>query len=104
MQSGSDVGFQTKTFQQFLSNFNLQVRLQTTEHFLAALGVHGGEIAHQFLAGLIFGVTAPADAKSDEGGDDPDGDVGPGNHQKTSNAEPAFASLRPAGAQRPISN
>jgi hypothetical protein len=76
----SDISFQTKPLHQFLADLHLQVRLQTAEEFLAPLGVHGGEIAHQFVARLIFRVLAQTDADGNESGDDPDGDVRSRNH------------------------
>ena len=75
-----DIGFQTKPFHQFLPDLHLQVRLQTAEEFLAAFRIHGGEIAYEFVATLIFSVLAPADSGSNESRDDPDSNVGSRNH------------------------
>jgi hypothetical protein len=76
----SDISFQTKPLHQFLADLHLQVRLQTAQNFLAAFRVHGREIAHQFVARLIFRVLAATDADGNESGDDPDGDVCSRNH------------------------
>jgi hypothetical protein len=76
----SDIGFQTKPFHQFLPDLHLQVRLQTAQNFFAMGRVHGSEITHQFVARLIFRVLTQTDADSDEGGDDPDGDIRCRNH------------------------
>ena len=76
----SDISFQTKPFHQFLTDLHLQVRLQTAEKFLAPLRIHGGEIAHEFVARLIFSVLAPTDADGNNGGDDPDGNIRSRNH------------------------
>src|SRR5439155_26540973 len=76
----SDVGFQTKALHQLLTDLHLQVRLEAAEYFFAAFWIPRGEVAHQFVATLIFSVLAPADSGRNESRDDPDCNVGSRNH------------------------
>jgi hypothetical protein len=50
-------------------------RIETAQHFFAAVLVHGGEFPHQFLARFVFCVPARADRYGDNRGDGPDNDV-----------------------------
>ncbi len=78
----SDLGFQTKAFHEFLTDFHLQLGLQTAEKFFALRGVHRGEFPHHFLPRLIFRVLAPADAGGEQTGDTPHRDIDAGYHRQ----------------------
>src|ERR1051325_6472515 len=52
--------------------------IEAAENLFAAVGIHRGEIAHEFLARLVLCVFAPANPDRDETGDAPDDDVSRG--------------------------
>lgn len=76
----SEIGFQAEPFHEFLPDLHLQVRLQTAQDFFATLRVHGREIAHQFVARLIFRVLARSNTDRDERGDNPNRDISSTDH------------------------
>jgi hypothetical protein len=55
--------------------------VEAAEHFLAALRVHGRQLAHEFIARSPFRVTAPPDAYREESGYYPNGNISFGDYR-----------------------
>jgi len=70
-----------ETFHELFADFESEFRVEAAEHFFANNRVHGCEFAHEFVARLPFGITTPADANGQQGGDCPNGDVSSGDQK-----------------------
>lgn len=58
----------SKAFHQLLPSFHGEFWIQSPEHLFAPFGIHGGEVAHQFVARFPFRITTTGDADGENGG------------------------------------
>ena len=70
----------SKAFHELLAELEREFRVETREHFFAAIRIHRGQFAHEFVPHFPSGVTTPADADGEQRGYRPHGDVSIGNH------------------------
>jgi hypothetical protein len=70
-----------KSSHQFLARFHRLRRIHPTEHFFPPLTIHRCEFAHEPVARFPFCVFAGANAQREQGGGDPNGNVGRGNEK-----------------------
>ena len=70
-----------KSSHQFLARFHRLRRIHPAEYFFPAFAIHCCKVAHQPVARFPFCVFAGANTQREQGGDDPNGNVGRGNEK-----------------------
>lgn len=73
-------GHDSKTFQQLLTDFERDLRVQPAKHLLALLDVHRRQLPHEIVTRFHFRVTAPADPDRKQRGRRPNRNVPLLNH------------------------
>jgi hypothetical protein len=72
--------------------------MHAAEDFFTAFGIHGGQVAHQFVARSPFRILAPTDADRQKHGNDPNSDICSGHER---NKEAKRVSDNPTAVIRP---